>query len=373
MPEIDKDLYQVLMLALSGIAVLLLLLLLSALGRMRKVLQEQLEETRSLASAGGIRGSEPGLLPSEPVDDRPPAIPTPEPAHYGIDDSDDRPLVGGAAAAGAVGIASAPADGGTRESSDATSEPDAFTEPAPWDRVDDGPGIDEPSPLATPEQDRISTPESFGGTEAAPEDPFAPAQGSGAEPEREAPIGTGTSGGDDPFATTGASEDQFATTGPAEGTASSDDPFAEASSSKSADPFLTGGEDENPFIRDADQPAPASTIDEPEEQPFERNGRWYFKREGELLVYEEGTGEWVAAEAAGSGGGGPRTWANTSEGTDTSADSGDAAPTDTAELDAVGDQGASRPASGGFWKCPSCGAVNGSSATSCRMCFSDRP
>ena len=27
----------------------------------------------------------------------------------------------------------------------------------------------------------------------------------------------------------------------------------------------------------------------------------------------------------------------------------------------------------GHWKCPTCGAVNGSTATSCRMCFTARP
>jgi hypothetical protein len=30
-----------------------------------------------------------------------------------------------------------------------------------------------------------------------------------------------------------------------------------------------------------------------------------------------------------------------------------------------------QPAS--YWKCPSCGVVNGSTATSCRMCFTARP
>jgi ribosomal protein L40E len=29
-------------------------------------------------------------------------------------------------------------------------------------------------------------------------------------------------------------------------------------------------------------------------------------------------------------------------------------------------------ASGSGWKCPNCGAVNGSTATSCRMCFTAR-
>ena len=90
--------------------------------------------------------------------------------------------------------------------------------------------------------------------------------------------------------------------------------------------------------------------DEPQEQPFEREGRWWFRRGDELLVYDEGTGQWMPA------------------------------PTSRATLAGVGasphDEGAAwgaQETSSGFWKCPSCGAVNGSSATSCRMCFSPRP
>lgn len=88
--------------------------------------------------------------------------------------------------------------------------------------------------------------------------------------------------------------------------------------------------------------------DEPEEQPFERDGRWWFKRGGELLVYEEGTGQWVAAPAAGGS---------------------TAAPTTTTS---VGAPAAARADAGEGWKCASCGAVNGSTATTCRMCFAPR-
>ena len=92
--------------------------------------------------------------------------------------------------------------------------------------------------------------------------------------------------------------------------------------------------------------------DEPEEQPFERDGRWWFKRGGELLVYEEGTGQWVAASGAGGG---------------------SASSAETATFPAAGG-GATLAASdpGEGWKCSSCGAVNGSTATSCRMCFTPR-
>lgn len=88
--------------------------------------------------------------------------------------------------------------------------------------------------------------------------------------------------------------------------------------------------------------------DEPEEQPFERDGRWWFKRGGELLVYDEGTGQWVAAPSAG--------------GSTTT-------PTSTTT---VGAPTAGRADTGEGWKCASCGAVNGSTATTCRMCFAPR-
>ena len=112
--------------------------------------------------------------------------------------------------------------------------------------------------------------------------------------------------------------------------------------------------------------------DEPQEQPFERDGRWWFRRGDELLVYDEQTGQWlpapaptvaasVAQDAPGSGG-------TTSVATETRTSAMQDLRTD-ADLQAAGEP---EPSSG-FWKCPSCGAVNGSTATSCRMCFSARP
>jgi hypothetical protein len=90
--------------------------------------------------------------------------------------------------------------------------------------------------------------------------------------------------------------------------------------------------------------------EEPQEQPFERDGRWWFRRGDELLVYNDTTGQWEqAAPAAGSPA--PASGAVATE---------RAAPAQTQEQQ-------------GFWKCPSCGAVNGSTATSCRMCFTARP
>ena len=82
----------------------------------------------------------------------------------------------------------------------------------------------------------------------------------------------------------------------------------------------------------------------PEEQPFERAGRWWFKRGQELLVYEEQTAQWVPAPAT-------------------------EIPTSEPEPEPV-----RGPATqSGYWRCPSCGAVNGSTAATCRMCFAARP
>jgi cytoskeletal protein RodZ len=91
---------------------------------------------------------------------------------------------------------------------------------------------------------------------------------------------------------------------------------------------------------------PATTAaSEPQEQPFERDGRWWYRRGDELLVYDEQTGQWKPAPQAEPG--------------QTETQAPGAAPAQT-QAEA-------------FWKCPSCGAVNGSTATTCRMCFSARP
>ncbi|MGH3239364.1 MAG: zinc finger Ran-binding domain-containing protein, partial [Spirillospora sp.] len=102
--------------------------------------------------------------------------------------------------------------------------------------------------------------------------------------------------------------------------------------------------------------APAAAEPEPENQPFERDGRWWFRRGEELLVYDEQTGQWMPAPQPVPGGQ-YYAGAGASAGPQTSA-----APAEEAQSSA-----------GGFWKCPSCGAVNGSTATSCRMCFAARP
>lgn len=92
----------------------------------------------------------------------------------------------------------------------------------------------------------------------------------------------------------------------------------------------------------------------PEEQPFERQGRWWFKRGDELLVYDEQQGQWQPAPAGSLGHGGPGSIATEFQSLSDSAPS------------------ATSPAEAG-WKCSSCGAVNGATATTCRMCFASRP
>lgn len=91
--------------------------------------------------------------------------------------------------------------------------------------------------------------------------------------------------------------------------------------------------------------------DEPQEQPFERQGRWWFRRGDELLVYEERTGQWVKA---------PESKAPPASG-QTQQTAGAATATQEQQQQSS------------FWKCPTCGAVNGSTALSCRMCFTQRP
>ena len=109
------------------------------------------------------------------------------------------------------------------------------------------------------------------------------------------------------------------------------------------------------------EPQP-STVEDPQEQPFERDGRWWFRRGDELLVYEEQTGQWVAAPDPSSSGS-----------VAAAAPAASATATETSAGPAEGQVTVQQEAVGSFWKCPSCGAVNGSTATSCRMCFTARP
>ena len=148
-----------------------------------------------------------------------------------------------------------------------------------------------------------------------------------------------------------------------------------------------------------------------EEGPFERDGRWWFRRDGDLLVYDEQLEEWVDPDAA------PAAQAEQIAATDP--EPADAAPvpavetapeiqqhpldearewtaraetapgTETTSIEEVSPAPIPEPVSapapitqptegaqgeaGTHWKCPACGVINGSTATSCRMCFAARP
>lgn len=106
----------------------------------------------------------------------------------------------------------------------------------------------------------------------------------------------------------------------------------------------------------------ATAADIPEEQPFERDGRWWYKRGDEFLVYDETSGQWEPAPA-----GSLSTMSATKPAAETAYTPMSEASPGTAQTPASGGEDA------GMWKCPSCGAVNGGTAASCRMCFTARP
>jgi outer membrane biosynthesis protein TonB len=109
-----------------------------------------------------------------------------------------------------------------------------------------------------------------------------------------------------------------------------------------------------------------AAAEEPQEQPFERDGRWWFRRGDELLVYDEATGQWVASPHEAAPAAAPQP-----AGAMATTISGITGASQVSQQREV--QAATEPEAAGFWKCPSCGAVNGSTATSCRMCFAARP
>ena len=98
---------------------------------------------------------------------------------------------------------------------------------------------------------------------------------------------------------------------------------------------------------DARQPATG----EGEEGPYERDGRWWFRRGEELRVYDAATGQWVPAS---------------DEPSDEPLAQTVAPPESAAPV-------AATPTQSGFWKCAVCSAVNAASARTCRMCFAARP
>lgn len=106
----------------------------------------------------------------------------------------------------------------------------------------------------------------------------------------------------------------------------------------------------------------AAHADDPQEEPFQRDGRWWFRRGDELLLYDEASGQWQPSpgDAPGAGAASAGTPGTPATETHPVATQAQATP-------AVADQVAT------YWKCPTCGAVNGSTAATCRMCFAARP
>lgn len=302
MPEIDKDLYQLLTLVLLGLGVLLLLAMLSSLGGIRKALKKQLERlesqpaavTPSLDSRGdtdaGVAAAEPSVgVYEEPLSEAEPPY----------------------SATGSVA---------TEPDSGASFTPDAA--PAPSDAGDELAALasDTPADTGATAGDWQPDPERFG----------SQTQEAGAGSSLEDPFGSGA----------------------LSSTPAADEPVGAAGA--------------------------GAAVEEPEDQPFERDGKWFFRRGDEFLRYDEATGQWVDADpseasiessAPGAGWSAPEATGAADAGATPIADE-----TATAEIDSVGaGEPSPQPAAGGFWKCASCGAVNGASATSCRMCFAQRP
>ena len=121
-----------------------------------------------------------------------------------------------------------------------------------------------------------------------------------------------------------------------------------------------------------------------EEKPFRRDGRWWFRRDDELLVYDDASGEWLPSDASPRESSfviarDPAPLAGVEPGSDLSRETASVA---TKERDAVSEnadqvfpegEATEQLAASSFWKCATCGAVNGSTTASCRMCFAARP
>ena len=164
-------------------------------------------------------------------------------------------------------------------------------------------------------------------------------------------------------------------------------------------------------------PAPNESQTSEADAPFEQDGRWWYRSGGELLVYDEQTESWVlpstttpdteswAMPSATSPDAEPephpldeaRGWDKTPHEETalpettvpeeaTTPEEATAAPipepvaepepitSPAIEEEAAQEQPAPAPAGEGtHWKCPACGVINGSTATSCRMCFAARP
>ncbi len=121
------------------------------------------------------------------------------------------------------------------------------------------------------------------------------------------------------------------------------------------------------------------------EEPFEKDGRWWYRRGAELLVYDEQSESWVRPnDRAGDREDEPAPHPlDEAKGWDTAPEQATAAPIPepvAAPVASTSTPSEVQPTTPddaapdtGHWKCPACGVINGSTATSCRMCFAARP
>jgi len=135
----------------------------------------------------------------------------------------------------------------------------------------------------------------------------------------------------------------------------------------------TGGLDAAPGeLAAGHTPTKQEAAAHPEDSPFERDGRWWYWRDDELLVYDERVEQWVTPDEppapieAATTGSTPVSAAPIPEPV--------SAPGPiTGEATPQADPIPAAPEEGTHWKCPACGVINGSTATTCRMCFGARP
>lgn len=193
--------------------------------------------------------------------------------------------------------------------------------------------------------------------------PAALAAPEATEPQgAETPVVETTPAAETPVVTTPAAETQQAAAGTAAPAASGGPGQADTIRSVLHQHGLSGSAETTP--QTTSEPVVdsvfASHADDPQEEPFQRDGRWWFRRGDELLLYNEGTGQWEPAPDSAAP-------ASAAPAAAPAAQQTQPAPTTTTAIPVVADQVAT------FWKCPTCGAVNGSTAATCRMCFAARP
>jgi len=163
------------------------------------------------------------------------------------------------------------------------------------------------------------------------------------------------------------------------------EPEPVAAAQPEPEPVAAEQPEPEPFVAEepgSEQVASEESEPEPEEKPFQRDGRWWFRRDDELLVYDEASGEWLPGDDGAS------PFLITTDHAPAAADatspglSRGTASVATREREDVPEEGVGRFAEGdvteqvsapSFWKCATCGAVNGSTGTTCRMCFAARP